>query len=136
MIMPLLVRINFIKTKAIFRCLAKGVSNQVSQIRIMKLRVIHVQVPVSKWEITIKWKTIFRVTKRGNKGISNWRRFQGLQIGAREITNRGSLNHFKSGQEFQIGEKRLKIRSEITNRSKRDFKSWQGLQIGAEHHIQ
>ena len=53
-----------------------------------------------------------------------------------EITNRDSFNDFKSGQGFQIGEKRLKIGSEITNRGKRDFKSGQGLQISAEHHIQ
>ena len=31
-------------------------------------------------------------------GITNRGRFQGLQIGARGITSRGSLRDFKSGQ--------------------------------------
>ena len=40
---------------------------------------------------------------------------------------------YKSRQEgFQIGAKRLQIGTGISNRGKRDFKSGQGLQIGAE----
>ena len=46
----------------------------------------------------------------------------GLQIGARRITNRGSLRNFKSGQKdykseqgFRIGAKRFQIGTEITN---------------------
>ena len=63
------------------------------------------------------------ITKRGNKGITNRGRFQGLQIRARKITNRGSLRDFKlrkkdykSGQRFQIGAKRFQVGAEITNR--------------------
>ena len=44
---------------------------------------------------------------------------------ARGITNRQL-------QEFQIGANRFQFGTEITNRGKRDFKSGQGLQIGAE----
>ena len=44
------------------------------------------------------WAYIFWITSGGNKGITNWGRFEGLQIGAREITNRNSLRVFKSGQ--------------------------------------
>ena len=39
---------------------------------------------------------ILGITKRDNKRITNRRRFYGLQIGARAITNRGSLRGFKS----------------------------------------
>ena len=70
---------------------------------------------------------ILEITRRGNKRITNRGSFEGLQIGARAITNRDSLRDFKSGQKdykskqgFQIGAKR--------------FKSGKGLQIGAEHH--
>ena len=78
------------------------------------------------------------ITKRGTKGIVNWGRFKGLQIGTREITNRGSLRVFKSGQKdyksspgFQIAAKRFQIRArEITDRAGisnrgRDYKSVQ-----------
>ena len=63
----------------------------------------------------------------------------GLQTGAREITNRGSLRVFKpgikdckSGQGFQIGAKRFQIGAKITNWGKRDYKQRQlkGFQIG------
>ena len=63
------------------------------------------------------------ITKRGNKGITNRGSFQGLQIRARKIANRGSLRDFKlrkkdykSGQRFQIGAKRFQVGAEITNR--------------------
>ena len=82
---------------------------------------------------------ILGITKRGNKGITNRGRFQGLQIGASGITNRGSLRNFKSGQKdyelgqgFQIGAKRFQFGAAITNRGKGDCKLGQGFQIGAE----
>ena len=65
------------------------------------------------------------ITKRGNKGITNRGKFQGLQIRARKITNRGSLRDFKlkgknykSEQRFQIEAKRFQVGAEITNRSR------------------
>ena len=68
---------------------------------------------------------ILGTSKRGKKGVTNRGRFQGLQIGARSITNRGSLKISNQS-------------NKITNRGRdflgqRDFKSGQGLQIGAEH---
>ena len=81
---------------------------------------------------------ILGITKWGNKRITNRGRFQGLQTRARGITNRGSLRDFKSGQKdyksgqiFQIRAKKFQIGTEITKWG-RDFKSGQGLQIGAE----
>ena len=104
---PSVVRV---KTKVILSYHTKGVSNQVHQIRITKSKVIHVQIPVPKWE------KIFWVTKRGNKGITNRGRFYGFRIGARGITNRVSFRDFKSGQKdyklglrFQIRAKRFQI---------------------------
>ena len=41
---------------------------------------------------------ILGITKRDNKRITNRRKLYGLQIGARAITNRGSLRGFKSVQ--------------------------------------
>ena len=43
-----------------------------------------------------KWEKSFWVTKWDNKRITNWERFQGLQIGAREITIRDRFMDFKS----------------------------------------
>ena len=63
---------------------------------------------------------ILGITKWGNKEIANRGKVQGLQIGERVITNRGSFTDFKSGKK-------------ITNRGNRDYKPGQGLQIGAEH---
>ena len=42
-----------------------------SQIWITKSKVIHVQIPVPKWEKTKKFDKICWVTKRGNKRITN-----------------------------------------------------------------
>ena len=59
---------------------------------------------------------ILGITKRGNKGITDLRRFYGLQIGERGITNKGSLRDFKSGKKVyklgkgsHIGAKRFQI---------------------------
>ena len=41
---------------------------------------------------------ILGIAKRGNKRNTKRRKFYGLQIGARGITNRASLQDFKSGQ--------------------------------------
>ena len=74
---------------------------------------------------------ILGITKRGNKSITNRDRFQGLQIEARGITNRGSLRDFKSGEKVQIGAEISNRGKEISSRG-RDYKSGQGLQIGSE----
>ena len=103
------------------------------QIRITNSKVIHVQISVPKWEKTKKsGKKIFWFTKRGNKGIANRGRSQGLQIWARRITNWGSLRDFKSGEKDYKSGQKLKIgENEISIRGW-DFKLGQGLQIGVE----
>ena len=70
---------------------------------------------------------ILGITTQGNKGIINRGRVQGLQIGARVITNTGSFRDFKSGKKITNRGK------ETSNRGNRDYKPGQGLQIGAEH---
>ena len=68
---------------------------------------------------------ILGITKRGNKVITNREKFLELQIGARGLTNTGSLRDFKlgqkdykSGQRFQIGANRFQIGAEIINRGR------------------
>ena len=107
--MSSVARVKFIKTKVS--------QTNFHQIRITKSKVIHVQVPVPKWEKTKKWKNIFWVIR-------------GLQIGA-------GFRNYKSGQEeLQIG-----AALGISNRGKdisnwgRDYKSGQELQTGAEHKL-
>ena len=82
---------------------------------------------------------ILGITKQGNTWITNRGRVYELQIGARGITNRGSLRDFKSGQKdlksgqgFQIRGKRFQIGAEITNRGKKDYKPVQRFQVGAD----
>ena len=69
---------------------------------------------------------ILGITKRDNKGITNQGKFQGLQIRARGIIDRGSLRDFKSRQKCYKSGRDFKS-------GQRDFKSGQRLQIGAEH---
>ena len=68
-------------------------------IRIVKSKVIHVQIPVPKWEKTKKSEKKF--PKQGNNGIANRGRFYGLQIGTRAILNR--CREYKSVQNSLIG---------------------------------
>ena len=82
---------------------------------------------------------ILGITKQGNTWIANRGRAYELQIGARGITNRGSLRDFKSGQKdlksgqgFQIRGKRFQIGAEITNWGKKDYKPGQRFQVGAD----
>ena len=105
------------KTKVFLGIIPESSQSKFDQIRITKLKVIHAQIPVPKWEKTKKGKT-FLGYKTGNQGITNRGRSQGLQIVARGITNRGSFWDFKSKQkEYKSGP--------------RNFESGQRLQIGA-----
>ena len=54
------------------------------------------------------------IAKRGDKGITNWGTFQGLQVGATGITNMGTL---------KVEAKRLQIGAEISNRDK-EITNW------------
>ena len=50
MMMPSVARVKFVKTKVTFRYHTKGVSNQVSSNSDHEIKVIHVPIPVPKWE--------------------------------------------------------------------------------------
>ena len=116
--MPSVAKIKFIKTNVNFRYHTKDVSDQVSYIRVTKSKVTQVQIPVPKWE----------KTKKSEKRLS------GLQNGAiRGLQIEAGFRDYKSRQDgLQIGAKRFQIGVEITSQCKRDFKSGQGLQIGAK----
>ena len=71
-----------IKTKDILVIIPEISQNKFHQIRIIKSKVIHVQIPVPKWEKTKKWK----------KKI-------GLQNGViRRLQIGGGFRDYKSGQ--------------------------------------
>ena len=70
-----MARVKFIKTKVIFRYYTKGVSNQVSPISDLEIKSYSCSKSSTKMGKTKKWKKIFRVRKRGNKGITNLGRF-------------------------------------------------------------
>ena len=66
---------------------------------------------------------ILGITKWSYKGIGKRGKLSGLQIGAREITNRSSFRDFKlgqrdstSGQGLQIGVTEITNPAEISNR--------------------
>ena len=88
-----------------------------------------------KWEKRNSGEKKFWIIKRGNKGITNRGRFQGLKIGARGIANRDSIRDsksgqtdYKSGQGFQIGAKRFQIGAEIINRGRiSESSQWERL---------
>ena len=133
MMTSLVARVKFIKIKIVLGIIPKASQTKFHQIWITKPKVIHVQVPVPRWE-NEKMKKISGLQNGASRGlITNQSRFQGLQIGARRNTNRDSFRDFKSGQKdyklgqgFQIGAKRFQIGAEITSRGRQ-----KGFQFGA-----
>ena len=120
-----MARVKFTKTKVIFRCYIKGVSNQVSS----NSDFIHVQISVLKWEKRKSGKTFSGLQNRAIRGLQIGAGFrdyklgqEGLQIGvALRISNRGKKianrgRDFKSGQRGFQSKQRLQIGSGITNR--------------------
>ena len=101
--------VKFIKAKVIFCYHTKGVSNQVLSYSDHEVKFFP-QIPVSKWGKTKKWNSVFWVTKRGNKVMTNLGRVYGLHIGAKRLQIRAKI--------FRIGTRG------ISNRS-RDYKSVQ-----------
>ena len=141
MMMSLVARVKFIKTNVIFRNHTKGASNQVSSNsdhEIKSYSCSNSSIKTRKNEKVgdkklrlhngaikrLKIGAAFRDDKSGQEG---------LQIGGSFKDFKSGQKYYKSGLGFQIGEKRFQIRTEIANRGNRDFKSEQGLQIGAEH---
>ena len=122
--MSSVTRVKLIKTKVIYRYHSKGVWNQVHQIRITKSKVIHIQIPVQKWE-----------------KLKSGKKFSGLQKGAISVLLiEADFRDYQSGQDgLQIGEalrisnwgQKITIRGRDLKLGQRDFKLGQRLQIGA-----
>ena len=129
MMMSSQARVKFIKSKVIFRYHTKSVSSFI-KVGSLNQKLFMFNFHYKKGKNKKVGKN-FWVIKRGNKEIANQGRFQELQIGARRTTNRGRFRDFKLGQGFQIWAKRFQIGADVIIRGKRDFKSMQGLQIGA-----
>ena len=117
------LRLNLLKPWSFLGIIPKASETKFHQVWITKLRVIHVQIPVPKWEKTKKWEKNFWITKRCNKGITNKESFRDFKMGQKD---------YKSGQGFEIGQRDFKSGQRLKIGGKKDFKSGQGLQIGAE----
>ena len=63
--------LNLLKPTSFLGIIPKVSQTKFRQIRIMKSKVIHVQIPVPKREKLKKWEKFFWVTKQDNKGITN-----------------------------------------------------------------
>ena len=85
---PQWLGLNLLKPRLFLGIIPKGSETKFHQNQITKSKVIHVQIPLPKWEKTKKLEKIFWVTKRGNKRITN--------RAALWISNRGKRD-FKSG---------------------------------------
>ena len=105
----MMLGLNLLKLRPLFGVILKLFQTKFHQIWISKSKVLHLQIPVPKWEKTKKWEKLFWVTKRDNKGITDLGRSLG-------IANRGKMD-YKWGQ--LSGKNRGK---KITNQGK-DFKS-------------
>ena len=132
--------LNLSKPRLFLGIISKASETTFRQIWITKSKVIHVQIPVSKWEKTKKWEKIFGLHNGAIRGLHigagfrDYRsRQEGVQIGtALEISNRGKKipnrgwdfksgqGDFKSGQRLQIGARG------ISNRG-RDYKLVQNI---------
>ena len=69
--MPSVARVKLIKAKAIFRCITKGVSNQVSSYSDHEIKSYSSSNSSTKMGINEKVGKIFLDYKEGNKGITN-----------------------------------------------------------------
>ena len=63
--------LNLLKPRPLFGVILKVCQTKFHQIWISKSKVLHLQIPVPKWEKTKKWEKLFWVTKRDNKGITD-----------------------------------------------------------------
>ena len=126
MMMPSVAWVKFIKSRSYLGIIPKAFETKFRQIRITKSKVIHVQIPVSKWEKTKKWEKIFGLHNEAisalyiGTGFRDYRpRQEGVQIvAALKISNRG---------------KKITNRSWDFKSGQSGFKSGQRLQIGAEY---
>ena len=78
--------LNLLKPRPLFGVILKVCQTKFHQIWISKSKVLHLQIPVPKWEKTKKWEKLFWVTKRDNKGITD----PGRSLG---IANQGKMDY-------------------------------------------
>ena len=115
--------LNLSKPTSFLGTIPKASETKFHQIRITKLKVIHVQIPASKWEKTKKWGKKF--------GLHNGA-IRRLYIGAGFRDYRSKQERLQIGEALEISNRDKKI----TNRGwdfkleQRDFKSGKRLQIG------
>ena len=123
--MPSVPRVKFIKTMVIFRYHTKGVSNQVSSNSVNKIKSELQNGAIRELQIGADFRDY-----KSEQEV--------LQIGAAlAISNQGKKianwgRDFKSGQsDFKL-EQRLQIGARGNSNRDKDYKSRQGLPIGAE----
>ena len=75
---------------------------------------------------TKKWEKDFWVTYPATRGLQIRAGFRDYKSVQERLQIGGSFRNFK------LGAKRLQIEAEITNPCKKDLKSGQGIEIGAE----
>ena len=123
MMMSSVARIKFIKRKVIFRYHTKGVSNQVSSKSDNKIKSIHVQFLLPKWEKTKKWETFSGLQNGGIKGLQIGTGFSDYKLGQEGLQIRVALGISNWGKKITNRGRNFKL-------GQRDFKSGQRLQIG------
>ena len=116
--------LNWLKPRSFIGIIAKASETKSHQIRITKSKVIHIQIPVQKWE-----------------KLKSGKKFSGLQKGAISVLLiEEDFRDYQSGQDgLQIGEalrisnwgQKITIRGRDLKLGQRDFKLGQRLQIGA-----
>ena len=116
--------LNLSKPRSFLGIIPKASETKFRQIRITKSKVIHVQIPVSKWEKTKKWENFF--------GLHNGA-IRRLHIGAgfRDYRSREEAEQIGTALEISNRGKKITNRGWDFKSEQRDFKSGQKLQTGA-----
>ena len=118
MMMSSVARVKFIKTKVIFRCHTKGLSNQVSPNLDHQIESYPCSNYNTKMGKNEKKEKIFWITIRG---LQIGAGFRGYKLGQEGLQIAAALWISNWAKRLQIGAKRFQIRVDIKNRGKRDF---------------
>ena len=136
--MPSVARVKFIKTKVIFRCHTKGVSNQVSSNSDHEIKSYSCSNSSTKMGKNEKEGKQFRLQNRAIRGLQIWagsRDYKSGQEGLKReealgISDRGkkitnwSKEISNRGRDYKSGREGFQIEAGITNQ-RRDYKSGQ-----------
>ena len=136
--MSSVARVKFIKTKVIFRCHTKGVSNQVSSNLDHEIKSYSCSNSSTKMGKNEKEGKKFRLQNRAIRGLQIWagstdyksgqeglkrRQALGTSDRGKKITNWGKETSNR-GREYKSGQEGFQIEAGITNQG-RDYKSGQ-----------